>query len=95
VTEQTTERQGDEMSSGALQRTVEALRARLSSVRVQTSVSDSGTALSIRFYGDEENLGVRQILTNSIAHFLPPTLFIIGIKPEQKQDCQAKPVVKI
>ena len=78
--------QRGDIRSGSLQKVVETLRARFSSIRVETWVADSDTALSVRFLGDGANLQERQLLLNSLAECLPPALSILGIRPEKKQD---------
>jgi len=70
---------------GSLKAAVETLRARFSSVTVETLVADSDTALSVRFLGDGANLQERQLLVSSLAQHLPPALSVLGIRPEQKQ----------
>jgi len=77
--------QRDTNQPGSLRKAVETLRARLSSVRVETLVADGDTALSVRFLGDGANLQERQLLVSSLAAWLSPALSILGIKPEQKQ----------
>ncbi len=79
------QRDGD-IQPGNLQKTVEILRTRFSSIRVETWVEDSDTALSVRFLGDGANLQERQLLLNSLAECLPPALSILGIRPEKKRD---------
>jgi hypothetical protein len=76
--------QGDEIMPANLRGAVEVLRARLSSVRLETMMADSDTALSVRFLGDGTNLEERRLLAKNLAHYLPPTLSIIGIGPEQE-----------
>jgi hypothetical protein len=73
---------GDDTPSGNLHKAVEILRERLSSVRVETLMADSDTALNVRFLGDGANLEERRLLVKNLAHYLPPALSIIGIEPE-------------
>lgn len=68
----------------SLKKAVEIFRGRFSSIRVETLLADSGTALSVRFVGDGANLKERQLLVSSLAECLPPALSILGIGPEQK-----------
>jgi hypothetical protein len=75
--------QSGETHPGDLKKAVEILRKRFSSVRVETSVADSDTALRVRFVGDIANLQERQLLVNNLAECLPPALSILGIRPEQ------------
>ena len=77
-------RQADKVQTVTLQDGVETLRARLSSVRLETMTADSDTALSVRFLGDEANLEERQLLVKNLAHYLPPALSIIGVKTGQE-----------
>lgn len=77
--------QGDEIQPVTLQKAVETLRTRLSSVRIETLMADSDTALNVRFLGDGANLEERRLLVKNLAHYLPPALSIIGVKPEQGQ----------
>jgi hypothetical protein len=67
-----------------LRKVAEILRNRFSSVRVETSVADSDTALRVRFVGDVANLAERQMLVSSLAECLPPALSILGVRPEQE-----------
>jgi len=77
-------RQVDKMQPATLQEGVETLRARLSSVRLETLTADSDTALSVRFLGDAANLEERRLLVENLAHYLPPALSIIGVKTGQE-----------
>ncbi len=75
---------GDVNQPGYLRKAVETLRARFSSIRVETSMADRDTALSVRFVGDAGSVQERQLLASSLAECLPPALSILGIKPEEK-----------
>ena len=81
-------RQVDKMQPATLQEEVETLRARLSSVRLETLTADSDTALSVRFLGDAANLEERRLLVKNLAHYLPPALSIIGVKAGQEQSIE-------
>ena len=69
------------MEQSALERALEVLRERFSTVQVETSVGDGGSALSVRFLGDETDLEARRLLAKSLADYLPATLSIIGVQP--------------
>jgi hypothetical protein len=75
-------RHADKMQPLTLQEGVEMLRARLSSVRLETLEVESDTALNVRFLGDVANLEERQLLVKNLARYLPPTLSIIGVKTD-------------
>jgi hypothetical protein len=81
---------GDQQSGDTklvnLREAIEVLRARLSSVRVETHLAESHTALSVRFLGNASNLEERQLLVSQLASYLPPALSIMGVQVEQKQD---------
>ena len=83
--EQVDKQQANKMQPSNLQEAVEMLRGRLSSVRMETMTADSDTALNVRFVGDGTNLEDRQLLVKNLAHYLPPTLSIIGVKTGQEQ----------
>lgn len=74
--------QRDNNQPANLRKAVEILRPRFSSVRVETSVADNDTSLSVRFLGDGANLQERQLLVSNLAECLPPALSILGIRPE-------------
>ncbi len=69
---------------GNLREAVDTLKARFSSVRVETLVANGDTSLSVRFLGDGVNLEERQLLVTSLAQCLPPALSILGIGAERK-----------
>ena len=78
--------QKDADQPGNLRKAVDTLKARLSSVRVETLVANGDTALSVRFLGDGVNLEERQLLVTSLAQCLPSALSILGIGKEPKRD---------
>ena len=80
--------QADKMQPVTLQKGVETLRARLSSVRLETLPADSDTALNVRFLGDAANLEERRLLVKNLAYYLPPALSIIGVKTGQEQSIE-------
>ena len=80
--------QSSETHPGNLRKVAEILRERFSSVRVETAVEDSDTALRVRFVGDVANLAERRMLVNSLAECLPPALSIIGVRLEQEHGGQ-------
>ena len=80
----------DGHEAGSLKKAVDTLRAHFSSVRVETSVLDGDTALSVRLLGDQANLEERQRLVTNLAECLPPALSILGISHETKQDGEKK-----
>ena len=82
--------QSDTNQPGSLRKVVEILRARFSSVRIETSVADNDTALNVRFLGDGANLQERQLLVSNLAEYLPPALSILGIRPEQSGEDTAR-----
>ena len=78
--------QKDADQPGNLRKAVDTLKARFSSVRVETLVANGDTALSVRFLGDGVNLEERQLLVTSLAQCLPSALSILGIGKEPKRD---------
>jgi hypothetical protein len=78
--------QKDADQPGNLRKAVDTLKARFSSVRVETLVVNGDTALSVRFLGDGVNLEERQLLVTSLAQCLPSALSILGIGKEPKRD---------
>ncbi len=83
------EKQNDH-KPGSLKKAMETLRTHFSSVRVEASILDSDTALSLRFLGDQANLEERRLLVTNLAECLPPALSILGISHETKQDGEKK-----
>ena len=71
---------------GNLRKAVATVKARFSSVRVETLVANGDTSLSVRFLGDGVNLEERQLLVTSLAQCLPSALSILGIGKEPKRD---------
>jgi len=79
------DRQSEQRQPISLRQAVETLRARLSSVHVETVTADGDTALNVRFLGDGTNLEERRLLVKNLAYYLPSALSIIGVKPEPEQ----------
>jgi hypothetical protein len=78
--------QDDATKPSNLREAVEVLRERFLSIRVETAMGESDTAVSVRFLGDEANLEERRLLVKNLVHYLPPALSIIGVKTGQEQD---------
>jgi len=84
-------KQGDSNEAGNLRKAVETLRVRFSSINIETSVTDDGTALWIGLLGDEANLQDRQFLIRSFAEAVPQGFSVIGVIEHNQRSEETKP----